>query len=158
MQKFVSLVDFETFCKMSLFASIRFDAAENGALEVRGTPALAFAKNTILSGMQIWPYIGFILLTEVAWSGFLQVRAVYSWIPPTSVSVAFGWLVFHPALKLDDGGGSVIILFLLVSTQGCIWVVNVSSAPSFLDLSGGLVGGYIHQFVGPVQLYRSRFL
>jgi hypothetical protein len=56
------------------------------------------------------------------YSGFLPVRSTYSWIPSVLVSVAFSFHITLPSLRLDDGGGTAILLLILIFMELSMWV------------------------------------
>jgi hypothetical protein len=66
----------------------------------------------------------FILFAQAFFRNSMPVRVVVSWIPPACVSCFFSCFLIVPSMRLQDGGGTVLLLMLLIGVSSTIWVAG----------------------------------
>jgi hypothetical protein len=63
-----------------------------------------------------------IVFGEALFNAIVPIRLIFSWIPLACVSVFFSTYLIFPSLRLDDGGGTALLLIFLISCSSLIWV------------------------------------
>jgi hypothetical protein len=63
-----------------------------------------------------------IMFGEAFFNAIVPIRVIFSWIPLMCVSILFSSILIFPSLRLDDGGGTALVLIALVACSLIIWV------------------------------------